>query len=735
MELITNDGSGGTRFGVFEADLRAGELRQNGVKVKLQNQPFQILAMLLERPGEIVTREELNARLWAADTFVDFDNGLNSAIRRLRDALGDSAENPTYVETLGRRGYRFVFPVEKLNAARLNGGNRNPGLHVADLVPALESGPRMPQTSLAQQSWKVTSAIAIAGCMALAGLLVWWAGPNRARSMRLAELQRLTVVPLTTMPGRVLSPTFSPDGSQVAFAWDGGSGGGGYDLYVKSIGSDNPHPLTHHRSAALSAAWAPDGRNIALLRVAGEEDSGIYLVPPTGGPERKLTSRAAVRSNTQISWSPDGKQLAFIDHPLTSKQQLFADETLQLFLLSLDTLERTEVQTGCISTSTPKFSPGGSYLSWVCNQGGINSSLWLLRLTDGKQTKLLSWDEGISGVAWTTDERRIVFSSWENYGAIWEVAIARPTQIERLPVGHDAFDLARKPAGPGLAYVQGTNNVNIWRLDLHASPLQVRKLVVSSRGQRAPSISPEGSKIAFESDRAGAREVWICDADGSNARQLSNFGISTTGSPRWSPDGKLIAFNTLVEGEPTIYIVDPHGGIPRKLDIDVRGNDLPSWSHDGQWIYFVNGEDAGTPTVWKVPSAGGHAIQIAARGAYFPLESPDADYVYFVRNKRLWQVKPDGSAEQLVAGMPELNSMGDEWFPSKLGIYFLAREGDRTVIKLFDVKTKQIRPVFTMDKSAPTWIGGMPVSSDGKYLLFPQVDELSSNLMLIENWQ
>src|ERR1700751_4963167 len=99
------------RFGMFELDLRAGELRRNGIKVKLQEQPFQVLAELIERPGQVVTREELRNRLWSADTYVDFDHGLNAAIRRLRDALGDSAENPIFVETVARRGYRFLAPV------------------------------------------------------------------------------------------------------------------------------------------------------------------------------------------------------------------------------------------------------------------------------------------------------------------------------------------------------------------------------------------------------------------------------------------------------------------------------------------------------------------------------------------------------------------------------------------------------------------------------------------------
>src|SRR6266568_2170382 len=103
------------RFGVFELDLRVGELRRNGLKVKLQEQPLQVLTLLLDKPGEIVTREDLRNRLWPADTFVDFDHSLNAAIRRLRDALGDSAENPRFVETVARRGYRFLSPVSSGN--------------------------------------------------------------------------------------------------------------------------------------------------------------------------------------------------------------------------------------------------------------------------------------------------------------------------------------------------------------------------------------------------------------------------------------------------------------------------------------------------------------------------------------------------------------------------------------------------------------------------------------------
>src|SRR5438874_4994055 len=115
---------GRLRFGVFDLDLRAGELRKHGLRVRLQEQPFQVLALLLEHPGEVVTREEVQRRLWPADTFVDFDHGLNKAINKIREALGDSAQSPRFVETVARRGYRFLAEVEVAEVAVVRG----PGL-------------------------------------------------------------------------------------------------------------------------------------------------------------------------------------------------------------------------------------------------------------------------------------------------------------------------------------------------------------------------------------------------------------------------------------------------------------------------------------------------------------------------------------------------------------------------------------------------------------------------------
>src|SRR5215469_1261340 len=163
MALMPENATRVVSFADFQLDVRAGELRRNGVQVKLQNQPFQVLAMLLEHPGEIVTRDELRALLWPAETFVDFDHGLNSAVRRLREALGDSAETPIFVETVGRRGYRFIFPAEKTYS---NNGNGNGAvLDISNPVVAPEVRITMP--ARAPRTWRRLRPLLVAGVLFL----------------------------------------------------------------------------------------------------------------------------------------------------------------------------------------------------------------------------------------------------------------------------------------------------------------------------------------------------------------------------------------------------------------------------------------------------------------------------------------------------------------------------------------------------------------------------------------
>jgi len=205
------------RFEVFEVDLKGGELRKGGRKVKLQEQPFRVLALLLERPGEIVSREELRQTLWPADTFVDFDHGLNSAVARLREALNDSASQPRFIETIPRQGYRFIA--------------------LLDLPAPPQPSPRIArlETPSSRGRWVAAGATLLG---LLFGVGVWWFIQERAD----ASFPPVEVVPLVGLPGYEAGPAFSPDGNQVAFLQFGGQENTG--IYTTVVGG-----LGHERAA------------------------------------------------------------------------------------------------------------------------------------------------------------------------------------------------------------------------------------------------------------------------------------------------------------------------------------------------------------------------------------------------------------------------------------------------------------------------------------------------------
>src|SRR5437899_10239150 len=194
------------RFGVFEIDRRTGEVRRQGVRIKVAAQPFHLLSTLLDRPGELVTREELRERLWPSDTFVDFEHSLNSAVKKLRLALGDLAEAPVFIETLPRRGYRFLQPVEALIEPSSTTASDVMSAATTELENRSQEAERHPGTRRA-----AVIAIAAAVTAVVITLLVFRMTARSAAS-------NVTLAPLTAFPGQEVAPSFSPDGTQVAFA-------------------------------------------------------------------------------------------------------------------------------------------------------------------------------------------------------------------------------------------------------------------------------------------------------------------------------------------------------------------------------------------------------------------------------------------------------------------------------------------------------------------------------------
>jgi Tol biopolymer transport system component/DNA-binding winged helix-turn-helix (wHTH) protein len=693
------------RFGIFEIDLRAGELRRDGVKLKLQEQPFQLLCMLVEHSGEVVTREELRNRLWPADTFVDFDHGLNAAIKRLRDALGDSAENPRFVETVARRGYRFM------------------GIPVITAAPA--------EARARSWQWLFTARNAVLGGLtacAFGLFFLYYSHPLKSKA------GQPTVTPVVTNVGEKHTPSLSPDGQHLAFAWNGGAGPH-FSIYVKVVGTEEALRLTNQESVDFNPVWSPDGRYIAFSRILKDE-TGIYIIPALGGSERRVHTlwhkqdfdEAWFRG--RLSWSPDGKLLAFSD-------RASRNEAASIFLLPLDSLEVRRLTSPLHSRGDlcPEFSPDGQTLTFArAWQGAV--STYTVPVSGGEEHRLSSDATYQWGLAWTPDGRDIVFSDggWPvNAGWLWKISL-RGGEPERLQFGQDGIEPMIR--GNRLVYVRQTANLNIWRrrLDSLLSASPPDKFISSTRMESGPQFSPDGSKIAFESTRSGAYEVWMSRSDGSGLIQLTHFN-SVTGTPRWSPDGQQIAFDSASGGNGDIFVIDSQGGAPRNLTSAPSNENVPSWSRDGRWIYFASNR-TGSYEVWKMPSTGGPAVQVTHHGGFAAFESPDGRFLYYAKGlgvPGLWRIPTNGGEEIEVISSLEAGYWG-YWAVVENGIYYLdttAKPG----INFFDLATHRITRVFDLENRPAREASGLAISPDRKTILYTQLDVLNSDIILLENFR
>jgi Tol biopolymer transport system component/DNA-binding winged helix-turn-helix (wHTH) protein len=710
------------RFGDFEADLRSGELRKFGVKLKFGGQPFQALTILLERPGEVVTREELQKRLWP-DTFVDVDHNLNTAINKIREVLGDSAESPRFVETLPRRGYRFIGQLEP------------PVLPAAEPVPEPPPVKVEPERGWHSRRWlKIAEGVFAIVIVALAAVVGYrWHRPQSPQ-----EQAALSVIPFTAFPGVATSPAFSSDGSRIAFAWNGdpSQGAQGFDLYVKGLGSETLLRLTQHPSEWISPTWSPDGTQIAFYRMDGA-GTGIYVVPALGGPERKLRTTRMLTTDTfapiswSLSWSPDGKWIAFPDS--ASEGEL----ATRIYLLSMETLETTQIPITptCMGEGLPAFSHNGKYLAYWCLRAAYDSVLFSSPIRGGPPRTISSFRAFPRGLTWSADDGKLIYSlqSLKSglFGELGEVTLENGS-TKQLAFAGSAVLPAVSSRGDKLAYSSLFTKLDIWRRDLLQPESPAVELIPSSRTQLNAQYSPDGKRIAFTSVRSGLQGVWISSGDGINLVQISDPNV-VSGSPQWSPDGERIAFDSHPGEHWEIFVAGVAERKPRKLVTNITDVARPHWSQDGKWIYFIS---IGRMGVYRCPASGGDAVLLAKdTAAIDPHESLDGKTLYFASNhdnstlkKVALPAQPD--TESKVEGMPQIRT-AEVWTLSRAGIYFVPADAPRSV-RYFDFATRRIRPIFEADKEVG---GGLSISPDGRSIIYSQIDDLNSDIMLVDHFR
>jgi Tol biopolymer transport system component len=699
-------------------------LTRSGEVVTLAPKTFDLLALLVKSNGRLLSKGELMVSLWP-DTFVEEAN-LSFQISVLRKALGENGVE--WIETVPKHGYRFTATVDQEEFKQPEGPS--PGYKWVAL-------------------WKKRWYLPVAA-LAL-GLIVTVALVERTASRSAREPEGSSPdVPLTAYPGYEVSPSLSPDGSQVAFSWNGPTEDN-FDIYVKLVGLGRPLRLTTNPASDQNPAWSPDGRFIAFQRFSSNINLDVFIIPALGGAERKVATMS-VRGAAQLfhawklppnlTWTPDSKWIASGGRPSD-------DQAPGIWLIAADGTEKrrlTQVTGHEFGDWGPAFSRDGRKLAFIRERTLSASAVYLLPLSSaftpaGAPERVTRESAAIQGLAWTPDGSGLVYSSGGHLGLsrMQRITVAAPgrkpgDQSEPLSFGERATGVSISKSGR-LVYSEQFRDTNLWKLALGGQAKAVTgPLAASTFDEHTPDYSPDGKRLAFASTRSGAEEIWVSDADGSNPMQMTSMGGPQCANPRWSPDGRTILFNSRREGSADLYLLRPDTGELRRITDDPAEEVEPRWSRDGHTIYFGSNR-TGRFEVWKMSASGGTAVRITQHGGLTATESPDGRFLYYAKHEGLptsiWRVPLGGGEEKLIAdGL----SYALNFVVGDRGLYFLAvgNAQNKTSIDFFEYATGKRTTLLNLGK--PYW-WGMALSPDQKSLLYSVVDSAGSNLMLVDNFR
>jgi len=573
-------------FGAFEVNTSSGELLKGGTRIRLPAQPFAILLLLLKTPGELVTREQLREQIWREGTFVDFEHGLNAAMNKLRRALGDSAENPRYIETMPGRGYRFVGMLDSRHVVPIS-------LHAKS-----EAREERPRGRRSVGVWeRLIWAVGALGCLGVG--LRFHSAP--------AALPNWTLTRITADAGISRFPALSPDGKLVAYSSDRGLDGD-LDLYVKQVAGGPPIRLTSDGAGNTSPDFSPDSSKIVFR--SNRDGGGIYEIPSFGGEVRLLA-----RDGRNPKFSPDGSQVTYWVGAPNVIATVPGSGTV--WVVPATGGAPHLVGSNFTAARSPIWSPDGKHLLFIgytSAKAYENSAIdwWLAAPNGGDAVKTGAYDALVRAglklgeygdsrfipkpACWLAGTNTVVLPMPSgDVQSLWEIGISPQTgktsaALKRLTTGAGNEEDASCASDGALAFTSLQTRGDIWSvpfdLDGGTPKGALERLTQGPAWRERPSLSNNGRYLAFASNQFGQLNVWVRELATGKESSVSGSSPFAQRYPLINASGARVAFSVYEKEKRTLYIAAP-GGAPEKLcEGCLQATD---WSRDEKTVIVQGG--------------------------------------------------------------------------------------------------------------------------------------------------
>jgi Tol biopolymer transport system component len=612
----------------------------------------------------------------------------------------------------------------------------------AEVAQALEQvSARVPDAGgsrAAGRRWRRVVAGAV--LVVASGLVGWW----MARSNK-AAIATLSIAPLTTLHGLERGGALSPDGRLVAFTWTGEDQN--WDIYVKAVDSPDVRRLTTSPERDITPRWSPDGSQIAYTRM--ERDGTIErlrVMSALGGSDRAVSSLPIL---TASAWSADGRYVLAGAAPQPGSATASG---IYAFPLSGGEPRRLTAPGFPAIDWMPDVSPDGRRLAYAsCQDPALRSSCdihvveldnaLVLRAAPRRLTPVSFWS--VRGVTWSGDGTSIIYGvAQPAFVALWRVDADGAGAPVRIPTGvFSALFPRMAPNTDRLVFTQSVIDTDIYRSETAQVPDPVAR---SSVFDGNPRFSPDGRRIAFCSARSfGTTEVWMANRDGSSAQQVTRGPGPWQCSPSWAPDGRRLAFESLgADGQWSIWLTDVDGGVARQMTTEPGDHRAPSWSHDGQWLYFSSAK-GDSRDIWRVHLATLVRERLTRAGSGLTaVELPTGRAILYQRHTTAHaqdaadapvfaQPFDGGEPHQIVDCVrgTAFRGVGD-------AIYYIpCQSGSDVVVYRLNPATGERRQVGRLEGYQAVMPSGFEVSPDERTILYDRLVSAGEDLMVIENFK